>query len=135
MSGEWEVISGAPSSVSADSAAAEASSAVPVETAKGKGKSKTPPPNHSPASEADLASPFPPTASTSGKKYYCFFRRQRPGKLHPAVVCGWKLALRELGGDWSTGGRAPKGFASLEDAIAYLDQWDGPLDHVPIILR
>jgi len=62
--------------------------------------------------------PFPPAASTSGKKYYLLVTagHLRLSGLPPFIACGSELALQYLGGTWTKCGRAPKGFADLEQA-------------------
>ena len=59
---------------------------------------------------------LPPAASSSGKRYYALL----PQHGGPAVVAGDEFAVQELGGSWFACGRAPSGFASLEDAINHL---------------
>ena len=57
---------------------------------------------------------FPPPASRTGKRYYVF-------DIHhggPLVVCGKDEVLRILGGSFVSRGKAPKGFATLEEAVA-----------------
>jgi len=58
---------------------------------------------------------FPPTASTTGKRYYAFRPHHECG---PVVACGQSAALRLLGGSWKSRGGAPQGFAGLEDAVS-----------------
>ena len=57
---------------------------------------------------------FSPVASkSSGKRYYVF----RPSHgFGPVVACGWPAAVRLLGGDWLSRGRAPQGFLDLQEA-------------------
>ena len=75
--------------------------------------------------ESGVARPsLPPAASTSGKRYYALL----PHHGGPAVVAGHVFAQQELGGSWVGRGRAPSGFASLEDALNHLvaalpDSW------------
>ena len=57
---------------------------------------------------------FPPATTTTGKRYYVCAPRHRVG---PRVVCGWQNTLQILG-SFHSGGTAPKGFASLESAVA-----------------
>ena len=59
---------------------------------------------------------FPPSASSSGKKYYAFESRHGG----PAVVAGQAQALEQLGGTWFGKGKAPQGFSDLESAVAHL---------------
>ena len=60
------------------------------------------------------ATSFPPATSTTGKRYYVCTPRHRVG---PRVVCGWQNTLQIIG-SFHAGGTAPKGYASLETAIA-----------------
>ena len=63
---------------------------------------------------------FPPTASSRGKKYYCFVSGNFRNK--PAVACGEPVALGILGGRWfgHALGRSPRGFSDLEAAIKHI---------------
>ena len=58
-----------------------------------------------------VAGPLPPTSSSTGRKYYAFFIST------PCVACGQAVALRLNGGSWLGAGRAPSGYATLEDAL------------------
>ena len=55
---------------------------------------------------------FPPRASSTGRRFYAFTAAEVPW-----VAAGQEVALRALGGSWTGGGRAPRGFGSLEEAI------------------
>ena len=67
------------------------------------------------ASAATSSSPFPPAASTAGKRYYVFNRLSPP-----LIAAGQDVALALLDGKWTSAGPAPKGFASLEEALNHL---------------
>ena len=64
---------------------------------------------------AALSGGLPPAASSSGKRWYAFLAQHPEG---PSAVGGSELAIRLLGGSWLGHGRAPRGFATLEEAIA-----------------
>ena len=76
----------------------------------------TGPPTRAPVSAGAARGLLPPAASSSGKRYYALL----PQHGGPAVVAGHEFAVQELGGSWFAHGRAPSGFASLEDAINHL---------------
>ena len=59
---------------------------------------------------------LPPAPFHSGKRYYLFLR-QHGG---PFIVAGAALLEEKLGGSWLGRGTAPRGFASLEEALKAL---------------
>ena len=60
---------------------------------------------------------FPPPASSTGKRYYVFTLPSQLNDQRPFICCGEVLAKQYLGGTFTARGRAPKGFANLEEAV------------------
>ena len=61
--------------------------------------------------------PFPAEASGTGKRYYAFTASVWDP---PFVAAGQRVALESLDGSWTSRGRAPCGFASIEDALNHI---------------
>jgi len=76
--------------------------------------SSTPsPPDPNPSSPSAL--PFPPEASSTGRRYYTFTRFDPP-----LIAVGQHVALSLLNGAWNSAGPAPKGFSDLEEALNHV---------------
>ena len=78
---------------------------------------------------APLTGPIscPPPPSSSGKRYYVHLLASQsivPDST-PFVSAGHLVAVQYLGGSWFSGGCSPKGFASLEEAVAHLLEKSG----------
>lgn len=58
--------------------------------------------------------PFPPPSSRSGKRYYVFEKHHRTGQI---IAAGQEAALEQLNGSWFSRGKAPRGYAVLEEAL------------------
>jgi hypothetical protein len=71
-----------------------------------------------PAAEPEgVEGPLPAEASSTGRRYYAF---TAPRWEVPFIACGQATALHYLEGSWLRFGRAPRGFAQLEDAINFV---------------
>ena len=68
--------------------------------------------------KADSAHPkqvcWPPTPSSTGKKFYALCKHHKQG---PAVAVGVRKVDDLLGDKWSSWGRFPAGFPTLEEAV------------------
>ena len=68
---------------------------------------------------------FPPPASSTGKRYY-FFHKGVPADNTPFIACGESVAHAYIGswkqprGDGYPTGPAPRGFATMEDALNFV---------------
>jgi hypothetical protein len=58
--------------------------------------------------------PFPAPASSTGRCYYVLRAHH---SVVPCVAAGADTAIRLLGGSWIEQGQAPRGFATLEEAL------------------
>ena len=68
--------------------------------------------------KADSAHPkqvcWPPTPSSTGKKFYALCKHHKQG---PAVAVGVQKVDELLGDKWVLWGRCPEGFPTLEEAV------------------
>ena len=71
------------------------------------------------SSEVEAPYAVLPTASSTGKRFYVHHLPNHsivPNSL-PFISAGHLVAKQYLGGRWVGGGKAPRGFASLEEAV------------------
>ena len=101
-------ISGAPTAARAAAAGSSAAAAdAPKDTAQPEPETEK---DSVPGSSSN--SPFPPPASSTGKRFYVLRAEHGHGAT---VACGWHLAGRIYR---ESGCRPPRGYASLEEAVA-----------------
>ena len=87
------------------------------------------PPDTTLTSRSTFLPILPPAASSTGRGYYVFSgaTAAAAGSDAPFVAAGQQVALAFLGGSWLGRGRAPKGFADLEEALNHaIDELNRP---------
>ena len=88
--------------------------------------------------KADSAHPkqvcWPPTPSSTGKKFYALCKHHKHG---PAVAVGKQKVDELLGDKWVLWGRCPEGFPTLEEAVSKVlkeHQRDKVISQIVILL-
>ena len=76
--------------------------------------------------------PLPAKPSSTGKAYYVMEARHCSCAV---VACGAKRALALLNGNWTSQGRAPKGYSDLVEAVnACAELWHTDIVHLHLPL-